>query len=237
MTTENLDTDKITPDTGTDVVTPVPEPDKPITVAGKEYANQGEVVKALENANSKIGEMGNTIGTLSKQVTPPPKETENDDPEPEYDPYDKSKLSAWNSWDVRRQVQEQRASDTKVQNRETAEKQAQSITQFASDHPDMLHKTLQDVAKFADTNGIADMQTAYERMEKKGMFSPPGTKDKLNKIDEGDKVPDTMPDAGSGTPVETIDDATISKMTDKDPDFLGKLTPERRLQYLRSDNV
>lgn len=233
MTTET-DTGQATSSEGTGEDTGKATPE-PIVIAGKEYASQEEANKALENANATIDRLGNEVGDLRRQVTSQTKETEPEDAEPEYDPYDKNKMDKWNAWNLR---QHQKATDSKRKQEEQAESNAQrsrSIQQFASDHPDIKHSDLMKVAKFADESGFTDMQTAYDRMVKKGIFSAPGQKEKEEKIEAGEEVHETLPEGGSEEDFSDLTDKQISKLTDKDPDFLGKLPYERRMAYLRSE--
>ncbi len=200
------------------------------TVAGRTYSSDAEVIKALENANTKIAEQGQELGELRKQ-----REPEVIEDELEYDPYDKDSVDSYVDMRMERKQQEITQKQAEIAKEQEQDKAMQGmINSFVSAHPELNQSALKEVASFGDERGIVYLEDAFVLWNHhKGQSQPskPKAKDTQRKIKEADNVPETLSDGGGRSRGE-IDAETLDRMT---PDQLEQVPKNIREKWLTGD--
>lgn len=192
------------------------------------FKSEADFVKSYENAQSTIGKQGTELGELRAKVKAQPEEKPVEEPEPEFDPYDKESLETH----VERKVRE--AMEAKEAKRKADEEAARAeedrlkmVGNFIQTHQDELSEDkMKEVATFARDNKIYDLEHAYLVMNANNKtHSKPESKSELGK--QVNELPNTLTDVGAGGKEEKT-------LADVSQDEWGSTPEEQRKAALRN---
>lgn len=158
------------------------------------FKSESEFIKSFENAQSMIGKQATEIGELRQKTT---QEKPVDEPEPEFDPYDKGNLETHVERKVRealeKATQEREANQAKAK---AEEDRLKMVGKFIEAHKDELDQAkLEAVAIYARDNGIRDLEDAYIVMNAKKPRSE--KKPESTKAKDIKDLPNTLTDVGA----------------------------------------
>jgi len=207
-----------------------------IKIGENVYANQDAANAALLEAQQFIGKQANELGDLRQRV---PKEAPADDPEPEHDPYDKEKHSAWLAWNNRKMIRENQVQAVESQQLEAVQTANANLEKFISENGSLpldkmvavnnlvLEKGITLDAALAEIQNINSPDTNHDPTKKPGA-------EIIKKQDVAAKVPDTLAGGGGGGGAEV----DVSSMTGKQlHDYRKTLTPEQDMRFMNGEDI